>query len=149
MYLDVDATKCTGCRVCLTICSLYHFKEINPKKAALTIDATFPKPGKYEPRVCNQCGICASVCPVEAISLPARPQPDQAVLAGDARSGGKEGAYIIDSEKCNGCGECVRECPTQVMFLHEDSSVPIKCDLCKECIPVCAPGVLFIKDENK
>ncbi len=127
MYLDADARKCTGCRVCLTICSLYHFKEVNPKKAALSIDAKFPKPGKYEPLICNQCGICASVCPVEAISE-------------------NNGVYIIDPDKCNGCGECVKECPTQVMFLHEDSPVPIKCDLCKECIPVCAPGVLFVKE---
>ena len=69
MYLNVDAKKCTGCRVCLTICSLYHFKEVNPKKAALLIEAKFPKPGTFEPRVCNQCGTCASVCPVRDIEM--------------------------------------------------------------------------------
>jgi len=127
MYLDVDAMKCTGCRVCLTVCSLYHFKEVNPKKAALAVDAKFPKPGHYEVRVCNQCGTCASVCPVEAISE-------------------KDGVYIIDADKCTGCGECVKACPTQVMFLHEDSPVPIKCDLCKECIPLCGTKVLSLKE---
>ena len=127
MHLAADSKKCTGCRVCMTICSLCHFKEVNPKKAALRIDAKFPSPGTYEVLVCNQCGTCASVCPVEAISL-------------------KNGAYVIDPEKCNGCGICVEQCPTQVMFLHEDSPVPIKCDLCKECIPLCAPGVLSIKE---
>ena len=128
MFLATDSKKCTGCRVCLTICSLAHFKEINTKKTALAIDAKFPDPGTYEVLVCNQCGTCASVCPVEAISK------------------NKDGVYIIDPEKCNGCGICVEQCPTQVMFLHEDSPVPIKCDLCKECIPVCAPRVLSIKE---
>ncbi|MFH1230116.1 MAG: 4Fe-4S binding protein [Planctomycetota bacterium] len=127
MYLNVDASKCTGCRACLTVCSLCHFKEVNIKKAALAIEAKFPKPGHYEPRVCNQCGTCASVCPTEAISE-------------------KNGVYVIDPEQCTGCGTCVEECPTKVMFLHEDSPVPIKCDLCKECIPICAPGVLSVKE---
>lgn len=126
MYLDADPKKCTGCRVCLAICSLYHFKEVNPKKGALKIEGKFPVPGTYEPIVCNQCGTCASVCPVEAISKT------------------KDGVYIIDAEKCNGCGACVEACPRQVMILHEDSPVPIKCDLCKECIPMCAPGALFL-----
>lgn len=127
MKLIADKTKCTGCRVCQIICSFAHFNEINPKKAALAIDSQFPVPGVYEPRVCNQCGACAEVCPAEAISE-------------------KNGIYVIDAEKCTGCGECVEACPNKVMFLHEDSSVPIKCDLCKECVQLCATQVLSIKD---
>lgn len=147
MFLATDSTKCTGCRVCLTICSLYHFKEVNPKKAALRIDAKFPSPGTYEVLVCNQCGTCASVCPVEAISLRSHSGVPTPVRGGAPHeASGKNDAYVIDPEKCNGCGICVEQCPTQVMYLHEDSPVPIKCDLCKECIPLCAPGVLSIKE---
>ncbi|MEK7448297.1 MAG: 4Fe-4S dicluster domain-containing protein [Planctomycetota bacterium] len=128
MYLTADWKKCTGCRLCLSVCCLCHFDEANPKKAALAIDAKFPEPGTFHPRVCDQCGTCASVCPVEAISR------------------NKDGVYIIDSEKCTGCGACVEACPLKVMFIHEDSIVPIKCDLCKECIPVCSTRVLSIKE---
>jgi ferredoxin len=127
MKLQADKTKCTGCRVCQLICSFSHFNEINPKRAALTIDAHFPAPGTYEPRICNQCGTCAEVCPAEAISE-------------------KNGVYIIDTEICTGCGECVEACPSKVMFLHEDSPVPIKCDLCKECVSLCATQALAIVD---
>lgn len=91
------------------------------------IDARFPVPGVFEPRICDQCGTCADVCPVEAISL-------------------KEGVYVIDAEECTGCGECVEACPLKVMFMHEDSIVPIKCNLCKECIPVCTTRVLSLAD---
>ncbi|MFA5793931.1 MAG: 4Fe-4S binding protein [Candidatus Brocadiia bacterium] len=127
MHLISDSKKCTGCRVCLTICSISHFKEVNTKKAALAIDAQFPSPGHYDVKVCNQCGTCASVCPAEAIEL-------------------KNGVYIIDGDKCTGCGSCVEECPLKVMFMHDDSTVPIKCDLCKECIAMCGPKVLSIKE---
>jgi len=128
MKLVADAKNCTGCRLCQTVCSLCHFDEVNPKKAALTIDSKFPVPGTFHPRVCNQCGACASVCPAEAITE-------------------KDGVYIIDKETCTGCGDCIEECPTNVMFLHEDSTVPIKCDLCKECIPVCTTEVLSVKKD--
>ena len=138
MHLVADAKKCTGCRLCLTVCSLCHFKEVNIKKAALAIEAKFPSPGHYEPHICDQCGVCASVCPAEAIyKKPARPD--------DSGHSGGDGVYIIDADKCTGCGICVDECPSKVMFLHEDSPVPIKCDLCKECITTCAPGVLSVK----
>ena len=83
---------------------LISFQGSEPQESALNIDAKFPKPGHYEVRVCNQCGTCASVCPVEAIS--------------------EGGVYIIDADKCTGCGRCVKACPTQVMFLHEDSRCP-------------------------
>ena len=100
MYLDVDAMKCTGCRVCLTVCSLYHFKEVNPKKAALNIDAKFPKPGHYEVRVCNQCGTCASVCPVEAIS------------------GEKKKPHEINQEICIHCGSCYDVCKSEAILVE-------------------------------
>jgi Fe-S-cluster-containing hydrogenase component 2 len=109
----------------MAVCSLEHFKEVNPKKAALIVDPKFPVPGIYEMRICDQCGTCASVCPAEAIAE-------------------KDGVYLIDADKCTGCGECVEACPLKVMVMHEDSPVPIKCDLCKECISSCSTEVLSV-----
>ena len=68
MKIAVDAPKCTGCRLCMEICAIEHYHEINPKKAALNITAEFPVPGVYKPKVCIQCGVCAETCPVDAIS---------------------------------------------------------------------------------
>jgi NADP-reducing hydrogenase subunit HndC len=42
---------------------------------------------------CKACGICAKICPANAISK------------GDGKY------YIIDNEKCITCGACVKKCP--------------------------------------
>jgi ferredoxin len=47
--------------------------------------------------LCTGCGICASVCPNEAIVI-------------------KQTA-VIDPERCCGCGACVQECPRQAIRL--------------------------------
>lgn len=118
MEIAVDASKCSGCRVCELLCAMEHFVESNPKKAALNIVGHFPAPGTYEIQMCNQCGVCAEVCPVEAIKE-------------------RDGAYYIDAEECTGCMVCVEECPTHVMFTHAELDVPIKCDWCGECVRYC------------
>lgn len=48
---------------------------------------------QINPEICKACGICARICPVEAIS-------------------GEKGApYEIDLEKCSDCLRCLEECP--------------------------------------
>jgi Fe-S-cluster-containing hydrogenase component 2 len=119
MRIKVNRDMCTGCRLCLQICAIEHFNEINPKKAALRIEAKFPDPGKYRPFVCTQCGKCAEVCPEDAI--------DQDEI----------GAYIVDKERCTNCGECVAVCPVGVVFQHSDLEHVIICDFCMLCTEVC------------
>lgn len=119
MRIKVNRDRCTGCRLCLQICAIEHFNEINPKKGALRIEAKFPDPGKYRPFVCTQCGKCAEVCPEEAINQ------------------NEIGAYIVDKEKCTNCGECVAVCPVGVVFQHPDFDCVIICDFCMECTEVC------------
>jgi len=115
--------NCSGCRVCQTICSLTHFKEVNPKKGALKIHGQFPVPGKFSVDVCTQCGVCASVCPENAI--------DEV-----------DGVYLIDSGKCTNCGICAQECPFGVIIMKDDMDTPFKCDNCGECIRICPRGAL-------
>nr|AGS54031.1 ferredoxin [uncultured bacterium contig00048] len=45
---------------------------------------------------CVSCGVCAEVCPVEAIN------------PGDAK-------YEIDPESCIDCGSCASECPSEAI----------------------------------
>lgn len=49
---------------------------------------------------CSHCGLCADICPEEAIS--------------------PVGVYRIDPQRCTGCGECAEDCPTQAIQPKED-----------------------------
>jgi ferredoxin len=66
----------------------------------------------YIPRVvnevCNGCGKCANICPVEAMTL---------VSANDPHKPNKRKAKL-NEEVCLGCGVCVRVCPTKGILLE-------------------------------
>ena len=121
------AERCSGCKACQALCSLTNFRENNLKKAALKIIGHFPEPGVYEINICNQCGVCASVCPVQAISS-----------NGDA--------WSIDSSICIGCGLCVQSCPTHSMVQHASTPTPIKCVSCGACVQYCPRRALQWKE---
>jgi electron transfer flavoprotein alpha subunit len=55
--------------------------------------------GKAEliPSTCIGCGLCQSVCPVDAISYDAKGEP------------------LIDRDKCIGCGKCAKACPVTAL----------------------------------
>ena len=127
MRLTTDSSRCSGCKVCLTICALSHFKENNPKKGALKVEGKFPVPGIFEVTVCNQCGACADVCPVDAITE-------------------KDGVYILDRETCIGCMACVTACPLNVMIVHPAETAPIKCDNCGDCVRYCPREAILDAD---
>jgi carbon-monoxide dehydrogenase iron sulfur subunit len=124
LRIKVSRDQCTGCRLCLQVCGLMHFDEINPKKAAMRVEAKFPDPGKYRPYVCTQCGKCAEACPVGAIS-----QNDK-------------GAFIVDKAKCDNCGACVTACPFGVVFQHPSLDFVIICDFCMICTEMCNTGAI-------
>jgi Fe-S-cluster-containing hydrogenase component 2 len=129
MKIKTTKEKCTGCRLCQQICTIEHFEEINPKKAALAIEPHFPEPGYFVPKVCVQCGKCAEACPVEAISRH------------------DNGAYVIDPETCTDCGMCVEACPFGVVFTHPTAATPIICNFCMKCTEVCNTGAIVAVDE--
>lgn len=123
MRLKVNSDHCTGCRLCIQICAMEKFNELNPRKARLRLEAQFPEPGQYSPRVCVECGICRDICPVEAIVQ------------------GENQALRVEGETCIECGACVAACPEGVMMQRE-GGIPYKCDFCGQCTEVCNTGAL-------
>ena len=46
MRIKVDKSKCTGCKLCQQICTIEHYHEINPKKAAIQHRGRVPGAGR-------------------------------------------------------------------------------------------------------
>lgn len=129
MRLAVVEGRCSGCRACLTLCSLAHLNENNPKMAALKVVPHFPVPGTYEVKVCTQCGECANVCPVECIRL-------------------VDGVYKLDVNECINCGACAEVCPEKVINQHQAVAHAIKCDACGECVRYCPREAIIDLDKE-
>ncbi len=129
MNLISNYQNCSGCGVCKLACSLKNFKQVAPSRAVLRIEGLFPAPGIYQIHFCDQCGICAEACPVEAIEL-------------------EDGIYRINEEECTACHDCVEACPHSVMIITPEDDMPAKCILCGECAKVCPRQAIMISHEE-
>ena len=118
--------NCSGCCTCRLACALENHREVNPTLAVLRIEGRFPAPGDYRIHLCEQCGVCAEVCPVEAIQA------------------GEDGVYRIDDALCTGCMLCVEACPYGVLVENRHAELPIKCTLCGACVEVCPRDAIVL-----
>lgn len=120
-----DETKCIGCGTCEKACSKAWFKEENREKSRIKITKT---EAGISCNVCNQCGECINVCPVEALSRDAK------------------GIVRLNAQICVGCFSCVGFCPTASMFFAEIEPIPFKCISCGICVKSCPTGALKLED---
>lgn len=128
IYLRSEFDLCTGCGICLLVCSKRAFGGYNPRLALLRI-LSEDENLVNRPLVCTQCEnpFCLQVCPVHAISK----DPETGVV-------------LIDKETCTGCGDCVSACPDHMIRLDNDRKAD-KCDLCGGdplCVKYCPSGAL-------
>jgi heterodisulfide reductase subunit A len=72
-----------------TMSSLYLLRAVDPEKEILSPNVNRDN--------CGRCGICVSVCPYNAISMP------------------KTGPVEISNELCQACGLCMSSCPTRAL----------------------------------
>jgi ferredoxin len=92
--------NCCGC-CCEAMIAARRFGLLNP------VHTTNFLP-HVEEALCNGCGKCANVCPVEAMTL---------VSANDPHKPQKRKA-ALNADLCLGCGVCTRVCPTKGMWLE-------------------------------
>lgn len=133
-FLFINSEKCTGCRMCETVCSIHHEKVCNPTRARIQI-MKWDMSGIYIPMVCQQCEspVCETVCPMGAIYR------DE-----------KTGAVLISYDLCIGCKLCVAHCPFGGVAIDKDSKVK-KCDLCEGdplCVKNCEPQAIQYLEAN-
>lgn len=117
-YLVTD--RCRGC--------IAHRCEHACMKKAISFDPN-SRAAKIDKSQCVNCGMCAKVCPYNAIANIQRPC-EQACKVKAIHTGANLAAEI-DDEKCIQCGACVYQCPfgaivdkssiTQVIDLLKDS----------------------------
>ena len=89
---------CQGCvaRPCVNTCKFGAISVINGKSV-------------IDPAKCKNCGMCAQVCPYQAIQKIIVPCESACPVGAIAK--GDDGHAKIDFEKCISCGKCVAACP--------------------------------------
>jgi Fe-S-cluster-containing hydrogenase component 2 len=135
--LDVDPTKCTGCRDCEVACSEKHTLENNPDLSRIHILDLDNGNDFHLPTTCQHCEDppCRAACTENAIYL-------DPVL----------GRVLIDQDLCIGCKMCYSACPTGAMGFDDVRGRAFKCDLCggnPECVRVCEPKALSYSEPHK
>ena len=123
----VDQDACVACLACEVACSNAFYKE--PILDLSCVYITQEDDGGLKTLVCNQCGKCAEVCEVGAITQ------------------NKKGVYMISKKLCIDCGKCVDICPFGVLVKSEDRDVPSKCIACGICVKVCPQDCLAIVED--
>jgi NAD-dependent dihydropyrimidine dehydrogenase PreA subunit len=93
--LDLDSTRCTGCRMCVEVCPHAVF-AVNGKKAEIV-----------DRDACMECGACAVNCPVEAIKVEAGVGCAAAVLSGYLPGKNNKASCGCDGVACAESACCV------------------------------------------
>jgi carbon-monoxide dehydrogenase iron sulfur subunit len=122
--LQVNFEKCTGCRLCENVCSVFHDGVSNPARSRIKV-IKWESEGIYIPMSCQQCqdAPCMIICPVKAISR------DE-----------KLSRVVVNQDKCIGCRSCVTVCPFGAMNFNVIDRKVFKCDFCDgdpQCVRFC------------
>lgn len=120
--LTVLQTACKGCvpsRIYVT--DLCQGCVARPCQQTCRFGAIHVENGKsvIDQSKCKNCGMCAQVCPYQAIARIIVPCENACPVGAIAKD--EEGHAHIDFEKCISCGKCVAACPFGAV--HEKSQV--------------------------
>ncbi|MGD0915936.1 MAG: 4Fe-4S dicluster domain-containing protein [Thermodesulfobacteriota bacterium] len=134
--LQVNFEKCTGCRLCENVCSVFHDGVSNPARSRIKV-IKWESEGIYIPMSCQQCqdAPCMIICPVKAITR------DE-----------KLSRVMVNQDKCIGCRSCVTVCPFGAMNFNVIDRKVFKCDYCDgdpQCVRFCdMKAVDFIEPDR-
>ena len=120
--LTVLTTACKGCvpsRIYVT--DLCQGCVARPCESTCRFGAISVHDGKshIDPEKCKNCGMCAQVCPYQAIQKIIVPCENACPVGAIAK--GEDGHAKIDFDKCISCGKCAAACPFGAV--HEKSQI--------------------------
>lgn len=125
-----DPERCSGCMLCMVICSFEHYRTFSFERSLIRIVENPKQRGKFVVIHCAHCEypICEVVC------------PSNAILKEE-----ETGIVRINPMKCIGCKNCIVMCPISALRFDHKHRVPVKCDLCNgdpRCIKFCSTHAL-------
>ncbi len=128
--INVDLTKCTGCRRCEVACAFFHTGKVNRHLSRIKVLNLY-ETGIDGPVVCVQCQerYCMR-CPSDALSI------------------GKLGQVVASPTVCTLCGSCEKSCPIGANEIFDD--IVYVCALCggkPKCVEACTEQAIVF-DEN-
>jgi anaerobic carbon-monoxide dehydrogenase iron sulfur subunit len=134
--LAIDQQRCTGCRRCEMVCSVFHHGASNPARSRVHV-LKLDEAGFYLPMSCQNCEkpLCTEVCPAKACHRDL-----------------KTNKVIIDGTKCIGCKTCILACPFGAPSFDSTERVTIKCDFCNgdpQCVAVCETKAIDYVDTEQ
>jgi Fe-S-cluster-containing hydrogenase component 2 len=120
MRIKVNKEKCSGCRLCETMCSLFHLGAVNTEKSAVRIEKDDLSTSMNSPFICRQCKKMKCL-------------------------EGEKAASEAERKKFTWAGQRSSKCPFQALNLFGGKSY--HCDLCggtPQCVKVCTTGALVM-----
>jgi len=134
--LVIDHEKCTGCRQCELVCSVFHTGASNPSRSRIRV-IKWEHIGVYLPITCQNCEtpFCIEVCPTKACHRDL-----------------KTYRVLIDKDKCIGCRTCIIACPFGAPSFDRVERVTVKCDYCDgepQCARFCEVGAIKYLDAGE
>jgi anaerobic carbon-monoxide dehydrogenase iron sulfur subunit len=134
--LVIDHEKCTGCRQCEMVCSVFHNGASNPSRSRIRV-IKWEQVGFYLPMTCQNCEkpFCTEVCPTKACHRDVETQ-----------------MVVIDRDRCIGCKTCIIACPFGAPSFDATDRVTIKCDYCHgdpQCVAFCETKAVDYVDADK
>jgi anaerobic carbon-monoxide dehydrogenase iron sulfur subunit len=144
LMIQVDYSKCTGCRTCESVCSSFNHRQVlngesllglgNPLYSNIRVRSY--NPDLNIPAVCALCpdAPCIRSCPVK---------PDLKTERKALYRDKKAGTIRNDPDRCIGCGSCQEACKIQridVIVLGPKRRPERICTLCDgdpQCVKYC------------
>jgi carbon-monoxide dehydrogenase iron sulfur subunit len=134
--ISADIGRCSGCRICETVCSFAKENAFAPSLARISVlrQDDF---GLDYPIVCWHCDPCKAMenCPQEALE----------------RNG--QGLVFVNEKKCVGCKVCLDACVIGATKLHPEKGIPQICDQCGGsplCVQKCPTKALtYVEAEEQ
>jgi len=142
-FSGIPEKRCSGCRICEVVCSLFHEGVVDLKRSRIKVIRHLAEPNEI--LVCKYCGSVTT------------PSPCMTACAHDAIYRQTDGRVQVDNEICTGCPEhsiapCMAACPFNSIRVDPVKNKAINCDLCGGdpiCVKYCPSQVLFLYDSKE